>query len=270
MAKRFTATNKWMDKWFRRLDPKYKLLWIYVLDNCSNAGLWEVDLELAEMFTGFSYTLKEVEMEFRERITQIEDKWYIPKFIEFQYGELSESCKPHIPVIKELKKYGIEKGYPKGIQTLKEQEKEKDKEKEEEKDKEKKRPTQSEVREYFKSEKSTIEEADVFFSHYETKDWIVLASDGVRWWDISPTRKWKLKANEWIKKKRLENLDKKKKYELDNTTNYNPKKERKGICENCGKSSGMIINGKEVCSHSCSVELSENKLNKLAKKLEVK
>jgi len=41
MAKRFTASEKWEDLWFSELSNKYKLFWIYLLDKCDNAGVWE-------------------------------------------------------------------------------------------------------------------------------------------------------------------------------------------------------------------------------------
>ena len=133
MAKRFTATDKWEDAWFCSLTSDQKLFWIYLLDKCDNAGIWEKNYRVASFFLGFDINDQFIAY-LDDRIVPINgSKWFIPKFIQFQYGELSESCKPHIPVIKQLEKYNL-KGYAKGIHTLKEKEKEKDKEKEKEKD----------------------------------------------------------------------------------------------------------------------------------------
>ena len=52
MAKRYTESNKWKNSWFRKLHPKYKLFWVYMLDQCDHAGLWEVDVELAAFQMG--------------------------------------------------------------------------------------------------------------------------------------------------------------------------------------------------------------------------
>lgn len=41
--KRFTETNKWDDPWFRDLRGAWKLVFLYVIDRCNNAGFWEVD-----------------------------------------------------------------------------------------------------------------------------------------------------------------------------------------------------------------------------------
>lgn len=54
MSKRFTETAKWTDRWFRRLSPNEKLLFLWLVDNCDNAGFWEVDLDLAAEQTGIS------------------------------------------------------------------------------------------------------------------------------------------------------------------------------------------------------------------------
>lgn len=40
---RFTETLKWDDPWFRELAGVHKLVFLYVIDRCNNAGFWEVD-----------------------------------------------------------------------------------------------------------------------------------------------------------------------------------------------------------------------------------
>ena len=39
MAKRFTDTDKWKKGFIRNLPTKYKLLWLYILDDCNHAGV---------------------------------------------------------------------------------------------------------------------------------------------------------------------------------------------------------------------------------------
>ena len=129
MAKRFTDTAKWKDTWFQDLPAKYKLFWIYLLDECDAAGLWKPNIRLATFQIGEPFEEAELKRVFCDRITITESGyWFITKFINFQYGELSESSKPHLSIIKILHSHKI-KGYPKGIHTLQEKEKEKDKEK---------------------------------------------------------------------------------------------------------------------------------------------
>ncbi len=136
MAKRFTDTNKWKDSWFQDLPTKYKLFWIYLCDECDAAGLWKPNIRLATFQIGEPFEEAELKRVFCDRITITESGyWFITKFINFQYGELSESSKPHLSIIKILHYHKI-KGYPKGIHTLKEKEQEKEKEKEEVKEQE--------------------------------------------------------------------------------------------------------------------------------------
>jgi len=136
MAKRFTDTAKWKDSWFQDLPTKYKLFWIYLCDECDAAGLWKPNIRLATFQIGEPFEEVELKRVFSERITITESGyWFIKKFINFQYGELSELSKPHLSIIKILNSHKI-KGYPKGIHTLKEKEQEKEKDKEEEKVKE--------------------------------------------------------------------------------------------------------------------------------------
>ncbi len=115
MAKRFTDNNKWKKKWFKQLPMQYKLLWIYILDDCDHAGIWEVDLEVAEMRihplsdgkVSFLQTL--CEEKFQDQIISFNngDKWFIPDFITYQYGKLSPNNRVHQSVIQQLQRYDL-------------------------------------------------------------------------------------------------------------------------------------------------------------------
>jgi len=134
MAKRFTDTDKWRKKWFMDLSMKHKLFWFYLLDNCDNAGIYDVNLSLASFIIGEEITIKDIDYLNGNVFVLSSDKWFIKKFIEFQYGLLNPSVNPHKPVISKLKKYSVLKGYLKGIYTLKDKEQDKDKDKEQNKD----------------------------------------------------------------------------------------------------------------------------------------
>lgn len=110
MAKRFTATEKWNDKWFRQLPAKYKLLWVYLLDNCDNAGIIEIDLEPAEFYIKAKFDTAEIKTVFGDRICELNggsNKWFIPKFVSFQYNVLNPDVKAHKSVIDKLNKYNL-------------------------------------------------------------------------------------------------------------------------------------------------------------------
>lgn len=137
MAKRFSDSSKFRDPWYRKLSPKMKCAWEFMLAECDQAGFWKIDLESMTFFIGEAVSQKEFDEAFSDRIQVVSDnEVWITKFIDFQYGALSEACKPHIPVIKKLIDRNIDvnqrvsKGYPKGINTLEEKDKDKEKVKE--------------------------------------------------------------------------------------------------------------------------------------------
>jgi hypothetical protein len=135
--KRFTETTKWCDPWFRKLPESSKLLWQYILDNCDGAGVWVVDDELAEFQIGLSIPFDKAMEPLMSRIEKVngsDEKMWVRKFIDYQYGTLSPDCKPHASYIALLKKHTLWIRYTKGINTLQEKEKEKETEKETEKE----------------------------------------------------------------------------------------------------------------------------------------
>ena len=172
--KRFTETQKWEDPWFRKLKPEMKLLWQWILDRCDNAGVIDPDMELASFQIGYQYPMDTLS-KFDGRVTKLDcGKWFIPKFIEFQYGQLSEDCKAHKPIFMSLQKHDL-KGYPKGINTLQEKETDQEKEKDKEKDmsNRKRYATHAEVVTYAKSQPFPIpaECMDAFFDRMEEIGW---------------------------------------------------------------------------------------------------
>lgn len=129
MAKRFTDTDKWKKPFIRGLQGPYKLLWVYICDDCDHAGIWQVDFEVARIRIGEQGLDYDTAVKlFAEKIFVIEKfKWFIPGFIEFQYGKLSEANRAHLSVIQILKKYNL---YQKmGLTSPLEGDKDKDKDK---------------------------------------------------------------------------------------------------------------------------------------------
>lgn len=111
MAKRFTDTDKWKKPYIRGLQGAYKLLWLYILDDCDHAGIWQVDLDVAALRIGEKLKLETALKNFHGKIYAFDDdsKWFIPSFIEFQYGELNPENRAHNSVIKILTKYNLDK-----------------------------------------------------------------------------------------------------------------------------------------------------------------
>jgi hypothetical protein len=140
MAKRFTDTNKYKKPFIRGLQGAYKLLWDYLYHDCDHAGIWIVDFEIAQILIGNDMPVnKKDAIKFfndgEQRIIEVDNgkKWFIPSFIEFQYGELNPENRAHNSVITILKKYnlwndtkGLIKGLTRGLQGRKDKDKDKD------------------------------------------------------------------------------------------------------------------------------------------------
>ena len=112
MAKRFMDNTVFERQWFRQLPIKLKIVWFYLINKCNHAGIWECDIDLLSFQIGKEYTLKEILEAFGNNIIELGDnKYYLTKFIAFQYGlPLNPNVKVHQSVIKLLEKYGIELG----------------------------------------------------------------------------------------------------------------------------------------------------------------
>lgn len=143
--KRFTDTEKWRDPWFRRLSPEHKLAWDYICTNCDNSGVWVVDWDLFNFLVGVKVDPDEVREAFGDRVRDIgKGRWWIPKFIPFQFGVLVDVSRVHQSVLALLSRHGIDSleiGYLKGIQqgiyTPKDKDIDKDKDKDQDRDLEK-------------------------------------------------------------------------------------------------------------------------------------
>lgn len=111
MSKRFVDTEIWNKAWFQELSLKNKVLVKYIFEQCDCAGVWDINFRLASFIIGEQVTLSDIE-EINKKNLLFEvfdtDKIFVIDFIKFQYGTLSYNCKPHLPVIKILKKHGID------------------------------------------------------------------------------------------------------------------------------------------------------------------
>ena len=110
MAKRFMDNSIFEKQWFRQLPIRLKIVWFYLINKCNHAGIWECDVDLLSFQIGEEYTLKEILEAFGDNIQELGDnKYYLTKFISFQYGlPLNPNVKVHLSVIKLLEKYNIE------------------------------------------------------------------------------------------------------------------------------------------------------------------
>lgn len=114
MAKRFTDTEKWKKGFIRSLPPSYKLLWLYMLDDCDNAGVWQVEVEVASIRIGTKLNEKEALKLFGDTVISFDSgtKWFIKEFVKFQQGvnhiaELNSNSNPHKSILRLVEQYKL-------------------------------------------------------------------------------------------------------------------------------------------------------------------
>jgi hypothetical protein len=215
MSKRFVDTELWQKVWFQEIDMQEKLLVLYLFQNCDNAGVWNINYRLASFILGFEVN-KEMIININKKNILFDfidtDKLWVIDFIKFQYGTLSENCKPHKPIIEKLKKYNLYErvfqGYLMGINTLDEKEEEKDKEEDNNlsflgssflSDKPKKDPFVSSLNTYFSTEYKKIFGLNqaIFLSAQNKMRLSELAADYPNIRELIPQALLKLKAIEF-------------------------------------------------------------------------
>jgi len=116
MAKRFTDSDKWKKLWFRKLSNDNKVFWMYLLDQCDHAGIWEVDFDLAAYFCS-GINEKEIRDIFKKQYFEFDSgkRWFIKDFISFQYNELNPNANAHKSVIARLNKFNLLKFVENGL-----------------------------------------------------------------------------------------------------------------------------------------------------------
>lgn len=110
MAKRFTDTEKWKKPFIRGLQGPYKLLWLYICDDCDHAGIWQVDMEVASIRIGEPLDFDKALLSFGSKVIPFDNgnKWFIPSFLEFQYPSgLNPDNRAHSSIIHLLEKYNL-------------------------------------------------------------------------------------------------------------------------------------------------------------------
>lgn len=109
-TKRFTDAEKWKDSFFEQLSKDYKLAWLYLLDDCDNAGVWNKSIKRLNFHCDTNFTEEEILKVFKKRLQPItDDKWFIKKFMDFQYGLnwLNSSNKAVVSAKTKLESIGV-------------------------------------------------------------------------------------------------------------------------------------------------------------------
>lgn len=187
MAKRFTDTEKWKKGFIRSLPPSYKLLWLYMLDDCDNAGVWQVEVEVASIRIGAKLNEKEALKLFGNNVISFDEgsKWFIKEFVKFQQGvnhiaELNSNSNPHKSILRLVEQYKLlelednPKEYIEEVKEIK-------------KSSRFIKPTVEEIHEYCNERRNKVC-ADKFINFYDSNGWKV---------GKNPMKDWKACVRTW-------------------------------------------------------------------------
>jgi hypothetical protein len=108
MPKRYTDTEKWKDDWFLSLDNDKRIIWLFILDNCSSAGIFKKNFKMLNFICNTNIDEREFLEIFEGRVVDINGYFFITKFLKFQYPKGLTSLKPIVISIRnELKEKGL-------------------------------------------------------------------------------------------------------------------------------------------------------------------
>jgi hypothetical protein len=103
--KRFTDIEIWDKEWFMDLSPKLKCLVRYLFDKCDPSGVWNPNWKLASMHIKDQVTEADLKGLPKDQYEMLPGgKIFLPDFISFQYGFLSEKSPAHKPIFKAIEK----------------------------------------------------------------------------------------------------------------------------------------------------------------------
>lgn len=201
MAKRFIDTNIWNKSWYRKLDSKDKLLWIYILTKCDHAGILDGDWEAASFFMGCNISeYEELPEPIKLKMVPIDDdQYFIPSFVEYQYGVLRINSKPHLSVIKRLEEKGLTDYLQRVMVTPK------DKDKDQEIDKRKDKFIEK-VNELIKTKKYSNDETSRFVEYWTEMN----NSETKMRFELQQTFQINRRLSQWVKNNRDWNINNKK------------------------------------------------------------
>jgi hypothetical protein len=107
MSKRFLDTGFLDQKWIRKLPPDKKIFLIYLMLKCDNAGIIELDFDDASFWIGKKIEDTEFLPEGYLIPINGSGKYFMPKFIEWQYKDLKSDKHIVAQARQSLDKYGL-------------------------------------------------------------------------------------------------------------------------------------------------------------------
>lgn len=116
MPKRFNDTDIWKkQRWFRKLIPEYKLAFLYIIDQCDHAGIWNIDcsdllddlgiktFDLSEFIDAINKEYDKISgiEKVKERLYLLKNnKLWITGFVQFQYEGKDKMIKANNNMVK--------------------------------------------------------------------------------------------------------------------------------------------------------------------------
>jgi hypothetical protein len=108
MSKRFTDTDKWKHDWFLSLDNDSRIVYQYLIDNCSHAGLFKKQYTHLNMVCKTNHNEDSLKKLFAKKIIDVGEYFFIPTFLKHQYKNGLQSNKPVIVSVRnELLKHNL-------------------------------------------------------------------------------------------------------------------------------------------------------------------
>lgn len=113
--KRFCDTETLRDPWVLSLGLEAKLVYWFIKDNCDAAGVWEPNFKMVNFTFERDIEWETVKFQmtapFNGDSPRVEilpnGKWYLTRFVAFQYGKLSDDCFPHRKILDLIEKHGL-------------------------------------------------------------------------------------------------------------------------------------------------------------------
>ena len=106
--KRFTDIEIWDKEWFMQLTPTMKCLMKYLHDKCDASGCWKPNWTLASVHINEPVTISDLQNLPPDQYEILKNgKIFIPDFIKFQYGTLSDKSPAHKPIFIAIEKNNL-------------------------------------------------------------------------------------------------------------------------------------------------------------------
>ncbi len=117
MAQRLINDDIFKDPFVRSLPNDYKLLWLYIWFDCSRAGIWVVDFQVAKFYFDDyidfdESTALKLFNSGKERVIAVDDgnSWFVLPFLKLNFPNGLQGKNPSKnPIISALKEYGLER-----------------------------------------------------------------------------------------------------------------------------------------------------------------